>query len=150
GVVVIEWHAVMPRVVVRRGTPQTVGFHFAHEEIEGARSYARGRRRDRQRSRRESRRKDNRIANAVAAHFGRGRCLDRDLAAGQLRRFEKGNALFDRAADGRRFTHRKRARSSSRKRSSGLGTAQANSVAYPYSRSGSAAIVAAAWRTGVR
>ena len=41
-VVDIKWNMVMPRVFARRVTPQTVGFHFAQEEIEGTRSYARG------------------------------------------------------------------------------------------------------------
>src|SRR5881227_2052746 len=96
----------MPRFFARRVTPQTTGLHFAQEEIERARSDARGGWCDRQPSRRERRGKYNRLTNAVTAHFGRRRYLDRNLAARELRRLEIGNALFNGPTDCELFTHR--------------------------------------------
>src|SRR5438477_2523770 len=100
----------MPRFFARRVTPQTTGLHFAQEEIERARSDARGGWCDRQRSSDERRGKYNWLTNAGAAHFDGRRYLDRNLAARELRRLEIGNTLFNGATDRRRFAHRQRAR----------------------------------------
>ena len=85
--------------VTRRVTPQTVGVHFAFEEIESARSDAIGGWRDRQHPRGQRSRENAWLTNILTSHVRCRRNFNRKFTTGKLHRLEIGDASFNRALD---------------------------------------------------